>query len=146
MLPAVPSLRTFLALLTVLLAAGGATAAIVFAVQRSHDDVPERLRSCAEDRGAVAVKASESMTSARPDVLAGRRLHERAWTMGQDHAVLMQGADYAVLVVRAPDNPALGGDLLRRVYRDPSPWALVAVERDPVRGVLAGCAQNEQGR
>ena len=146
MLPAVPSLRTFLALLTVLLAAGGATAAIVFAVQRSHDDVPERLRSCAEDGGAVAVKASESMTSARPDVLAGRRLRERAWTMGQDHAVLMQGADYAVLVVRAPDNPALGGDLLRRVYRDPSPWALVAVERDPVRGVLAGCAQNEQGR
>jgi hypothetical protein len=144
--PHVPSVKTSLALLTALLAVGGATAAIVFAVQRSHDDVPERLRSCAEDRGAVAVKASEGMTSARPDVLAGRRLAQRAWTMGQDRAVLLQGVDYAVLVVRAPDNPALGGDLLRRVYRDPSPWALVAVERDPVRGVLAGCAQNEQGR
>jgi hypothetical protein len=144
MLRAVPSVKTFLALLTALLAAGGATAAIVFAVQRSHDGVPERLRSCAEDRGAFAVKASESLASARPDVLAGRRPAQRAWKMGQDHAVLMQGADYAVLVVRAPDNPALGGDLLRRVYRDPSPWALVAVERDPVRGVLAGCAQNER--
>jgi hypothetical protein len=141
----VPSIKTFLALLTALLAAGGATAAIVFAVQRSHDDVPGRLRSCAEDRGAFAVKASEGMTSARPDVLAGRRIAQRAWEMGQDRAVLMQGADYAVLVVRAPDNPALGGDLLRRVYRDPSPWALVAVERDPVRGALAACAQNEQG-
>jgi hypothetical protein len=145
MLRAVPSLKTFLALLTTLLAAGGATAAIVFAVQRSHDAVPESLRSCAEDGGAYAVKASEGMTSARPDVLAGRRLRERTFELGQDRGILMQGADYAVLVVRAPDNPALGGDLLRRVYRDPSPWALVAVERDPVRGVLALCAQNEQG-
>ena len=145
MLRAVPSMRTSLALLTALLAACGAAAAIVFAVQRSHDGVPERLRSCAEDRGAFAVKASESLASARPDVLAGRRVAQRAWKMGQDRAVLLQGADYAVLVVRAPDNPALGGDLLLRVYRDPSPWALVAVERDPVRGALAGCAQNEQG-
>src|SRR4029453_1742346 len=52
--PGVLSLRTFLALLTALLAAGGATAAIVFAVQRSHDSVPERVRSCAEDGGAFA--------------------------------------------------------------------------------------------
>jgi hypothetical protein len=130
--------------LTAVLAVAGATAAIVFAVQRSHDGVPERLRSCAEDRGAFAVKASESMASARPDVLTGRRLAQRTFEMGQDRAVLLQGADYAVLVVRAPDNPALGGDLLRRVYRDPSPWALVAVERDPVRGVLAGCAASER--
>jgi hypothetical protein len=144
MLRAVPSMRTSLALITALLAACGAAAAIVFAVQRSHDGVPERLRSCAEDRGAFAVKASESLASARPDVLAGRRVAQRAWKMGQDRAVLLQGADYAVLVVRAPDNPALDGDLLRRVYRDPSPWALVAVERDPVRGVLAGCAQEER--
>jgi hypothetical protein len=141
--PRVPSLKTFLALLTVLLAAGGATAAIVFAVQRSHDSVPERLRSCAEDRGAYAVKTSESLSSARPDVLAGRRLRARTYALGQDRGVLLQGADYAVLVVRAPNNPELGGDLLRRVYRDPSPWALVAVERDPVRGVLAGCVQQE---
>jgi hypothetical protein len=141
--PRVPSLKTFLALLTALLAAGGATAAIVFAVQRSHDGVPERLRSCAEDRGAYAVKTSESMSSARPDVLAGRRLRARTFALGQDRGVLLQGVDYAVLVVRAPNNPALGGDLLRRVYRDPSPWALVAVERDPVRGVLAGCAARE---
>ena len=53
---------------------------------------------------------------------------------------LLQGADYAVLVVRSPTNPPLPGDLLRSVYRDPSPWALVAVERAPVRGVLARCA------
>jgi hypothetical protein len=120
----------------------GAIAAGVFALQRSHDGVPEKVRACAEDRGAVAVKASEGMTSARPDVLAGRRPLQRAWRLGQDRAVLVQGADYAVLVVRAPSNPGLGGDLLRRVYRDPSPWALVAVERDPVRGVLAGCADD----
>jgi hypothetical protein len=134
------SLRTALAFVVALAAVAGATAAIVFAVQRSHDGVPERVRACAEDRGAIAVKTSETMTSARPDVLAGRRLTQRTWRLGQDRAILMQGVDYAVLVVRAPSNPQPGGDLLLRVYRDPSPWALVAVERDPVRGVLASCA------
>jgi hypothetical protein len=45
-----------------------------------------------------------------------------------------------VLVVRSPNNPPLPADLLTSVYRDPSRWALVAVERAPVRGVLARCA------
>jgi hypothetical protein len=134
------SLRTALALLTALIAAAGATAAIVWALQRSHDGVPERLRSCGEDRGAHAVKTSEGLSSARPDVLAGRRPRTRDFALGQDRAVLLQGADYAVLVVRAPSNPPLPADLLTSVYRDPSPWALVLVERTPVRGVLARCA------
>jgi hypothetical protein len=136
----VPSLKTALAMLVAFAAAAGATAGVVFALQRSHDDVPERVRTCAEDRGAVAVKANEGLSSARPDVLAGSRLPQRSWRLGQDRAVLLQGADYAVLVVRAPSNPELGGNLLRRVYRDPSRWALVVAERDPVRGVLARCA------
>ncbi|MGZ6645784.1 MAG: hypothetical protein ACXVFT_28590, partial [Solirubrobacteraceae bacterium] len=126
------SLRTALALLTALIAAAGATAAIVWAVQRSHDGVPERLRSCGEDRGAHAVKTSEGLASARPDVLAGRRPRARDFRLGQDRAVLLQGADYAVLVVRSPSNPPLPADLLDSVYRDPSPWALVLVERTPV--------------
>ena len=134
------SLKTALALLTALIAAAGATAAIVWAVQRSHDGVPERLRSCGEDRGAHAVKTSEGLASARPDVLAGRRPRARDFHLGQDRAVLLQGADYAVLVVRSPSNPPLPADLLDSVYRDPSPWALVLVERTPVRGVLARCA------
>jgi hypothetical protein len=134
------SLRTALALLTALIAAAGATAAIVWAVQRSHDGVPERLRSCGEDRGAYAVKTTEALSSARPDVLAGRRLRARGFALGQDRAVLLQGADYAVLVVRSPSNPPLPADLLNSVYRDPSPWALVLVERAPVHGVLARCA------
>jgi hypothetical protein len=134
------SLRTALALLVALLAAAGATAAIVWALQRSHDGVPERLRSCAEGRGAHAVKTTEGLASARPDVLAGRRPRARDYALGQDRAVLLQGADYAVLVVRSPNNPPLPTDLLQSVYRDPSPWALVAVERAPVRGVLARCA------
>jgi hypothetical protein len=134
------SLKTALALLTALLAAGAAIAAVVVALQRSHDGVPERLRSCAEDRGAHAVKASEGLAMARPDVLAGVRPPQRAYGLGQDRGVLLQGAGYAVLVVRAPSNPPLPADLLRAVYRDPSPYALVAVERAPVNGVLAACA------
>ncbi len=135
-----PSLKTALALLTALVAVAGATAAIVWALQRSHDGVPGRLRSCGEERGAHAVKTSEGLSSARPDVLAGRRPPARGFALGQDHAVLLQGADYAVLVVRSPSNPPLPADLLNSVYRDPSPWALVLVERAPVRGVLARCA------
>jgi hypothetical protein len=73
-------------------------------------------------------------------VLAGRRLRTRDFALGQDRGVLLQGADYAVLVVRAPSNPPWPADLLNSVYRDPSPWALVLVERTPVRGVLARCA------
>ena len=134
------SLRTALALLTALIAAAGATAAIVWALQRSHDSVPERLRSCGEDRGAHAVKTTEGLSSARPDVLAGRRPRARDFALGQGRAVLLQGADYAVLVLRSPSNPPLPADLLTSVYRDPSPWALVLVERTPVRGVLARCA------
>jgi hypothetical protein len=134
------SLRTALALLTALLAAAGATVAIVWALTRSHDSVPERLRSCVEDRDAHAVKTSEGLASARPDVLAGVRPRERAFDLGQDRGVLLQGSDYAVLVVRSPTNPPLAADLLRAVYRDPSAYALVAVERAPVRGVLAACA------
>jgi hypothetical protein len=136
----VPSLKTALALLTALLAAAAATVAIVWALQRSHDGVPERLRSCAEARGAHAVKTSEGLASARPDVLAGVRPRARDFDLGQDRGVLLQGTDYAVLVVRAPSNPPLADDLLRAVYRDPSAYALVAVERAPVRGVLARCA------
>ena len=138
---AVPSLKTALALLTALLAAAGAAAAIVWALQRSHDGVPDRLRACGEDRGAHAVKTSEGLASARPDVLAGRRPRARDFALGQDRAVLLQGADYAVLVVRAR----------RRTRRCrptcctastaiPVRWALVLVERAPVSGVLARCA------
>jgi hypothetical protein len=136
----VPSLKTALALLILLLAAGAAAAAIVFALQRSHDGVPERVRACAEDQGAFAVKTSEALSAARPDVLAGREPPRRTWRVGQDRAVLIRGADYSVLVVRSPTNPPLPDDLLRSVYRDPSVFALVAVERAPVRGVLARCA------
>jgi hypothetical protein len=136
----VPSLKTALALLTALVAVAGATAAIVWALQRSHDGVPGQLRSCGEERGAHAVETSEGLSSARPDVLAGRQPPARGFALGQDHAVLLQGADYAVLVVRSPSNPPLPADLLNSVYRDPSPWALVLVERAPVRGVLARCA------
>ena len=135
------SLKTALALLTVLLAAAGATAAIVFALQRSHDSVPERVRTCAEDRGAIAVKTSEALGAARPDVLAGREPPRRTWRIGQDRAALVQGADYAVLVVRSPTNPELPARLLRAIYRDPSAYALVVVERAPLHGVLAACAR-----
>jgi hypothetical protein len=133
--------KTVLAAVTAVgMAIAGIVAAAV-AIQRSHDGVPGSMRACAERAGAIAVKARDGLGAARPDVLAGRRLPQRSWPMGHDRATLLQGADYAVLVVRAPRNPPLGSDVLRRVYRDPSAWALVAVERDPLRGALADCVR-----
>jgi hypothetical protein len=131
--------KAALALFAVLVLAAGA--AVGFALHRTRDPVPERVRECVERAGADTVKARESLGAARPDALAGRRLPARTMRIGDDRALLMQGADYAVLVVRSGSNPPLGTDPLRAVYRDPSPWALVAVERDPVRGVLARCAR-----
>jgi hypothetical protein len=116
-------------------------AAAVVAIQRSHDGVPGSLRACAERAGAFTVRGRDGMGAARPDLLAGRTLPQRSWRIGHDRATLLQGADYAVLVLRAPKNPPLGKGILRAVYRDPSAWALVAVERDPIRGVLAGCVR-----
>jgi hypothetical protein len=126
------------ALAAIAMAVAGIVAAAV-AIQRSHDSVPGSMRACAERAGAAAVTAREGLTAARPDVLARRRLPQRSWRMGHDRATLLQGADYAVLVIRTPRNPPLDRDALRRIYRDPSAWALVAVERDPLRGALAGC-------
>jgi hypothetical protein len=133
--------KTVLAALTAVLGLGLAIAAVVFAVQRSHDSVPGDVRACAEDKGASAARTRESLGALRPDVLAGLKPPTRLWRAGDDRVAVLQGADYAVLVVRVPTDPGLGGDLLRRLYTDPSRWALVAVERDPVRGVLAGCAR-----
>jgi hypothetical protein len=93
----------------------------------------------------VAVTTRESLGVARPDALARARLPSRSWRVGDDRAVLLQGADYAVLVVRSSANPPLGRNPLEPVYRDPSVWALVAVERDPLRGVLAACVRRDQG-
>ena len=116
-----PSLKTALALLIALAAAAGAIVAVVFALQRSHDGVPERLRSCAEARGAHAVKTSEGLASARPTCSPACSLARVPSRLGQDRAVLLQGADYAVLVVRSPTNPPLPGNLLLQRLPRPQP-------------------------
>jgi hypothetical protein len=136
--------KTALAALTAIVAAAGMAVAVVFAISRAHDAVPGRLRGCAERSGAVAVTTRESLGVARPDALARARLPSRSWRVGDDRAVLLQGADYALLVVRSSANPPLGGNPLEPVYRDPSEWALVAVER-PLRGILAACVRRDQG-
>jgi hypothetical protein len=135
--------KTVLAALTAVLAAGAAIGAVVVTLHRSRDAVPGDLRSCVERHGAFAVTARGSLVAVRPDLLAGARPPVRTWTAGEDRVAVLQGADYAVLVLKVPTNPGLGGNLLRRVYDDPSDWALVAVERDPVRGVLARCVRGQ---
>jgi len=136
--------KTVLAALTTLLAAAGMVVAVAWAIGRAHDAVPGRLRGCAEEAGAVAVTTREALALARPDALARAQLPSRSWRVGNDSATVLQGPGYGVLVVRSSANPPLGADPIARVYRDPSDWALVAVERAPLHGALARCVRADR--
>jgi hypothetical protein len=130
--------------LFVLLAAGAGTALVV-ALNRSRDTLPERLEACVRDAGGHQIRGREGLAVARPDLIARRLRVTRTYAFGRDRGLLMRGRGYAVLVVRAPKNPPLEPDPARALYADPSLFAYVGVERTPVRGVLDGCARQIGG-
>jgi hypothetical protein len=55
--------------------------------------------------------------------------------------VFLQGSGYRLLVLAGRKSPPLDGDLPLRIYERTNEFALVARERDPMRGVLAGCVE-----
>lgn len=128
------------ALLVLAVVAVVVTLAVV--IRGSRDTIPGEIADCVRDRGGRTTKGSEGLALARPDVQAGHLRRAARYDLGRDEGVLLRGSGgYAVLVVRAPGNPPLAGDLARRVFQDPSAFALVAAEADPVRGVLDACAR-----
>jgi hypothetical protein len=121
--------------------AAAATVAFVLAFSGSHDATPGKVRDCVRRGGARVIRGQEGLAFALGDVEAGRLKQARRYRLGDDRAVLMSGRGYAVLVVGVASGPPLGGDLARRAYLQTADFAVVATERDPVRGVLDGCAR-----
>lgn len=119
----------------------GAVAAIVLAVGSARDPVPGALKDCVRENEATLVRGPEGLQPVRDDLL-GRRLvpdgPPRA--AGRNEVVILRGTSARVLVLASPrgaqlDVPELG----TAVYADPSRYGVVAVERDPMRGVLERC-------
>ena len=131
--------------LLVLLAAGAITA-FVFAFSRTHDPVPEKLKTCVTDAGGRVIMGQENLGFALPDIEAGRLKVSRRYRLGHDRAALLPGDGYAVLVLTTPSGPPLGGDLARRAYLRTPDFPVVATEVAPVHGVLDRCARAQAHR
>jgi hypothetical protein len=124
----------------------GALAAGVVAVVGSHDTAPDDVEACVRDAGGRVIEGREGLAFARADIERGLLRRVRSYRLGDDRAVLLRGARYAVLVVGIPGGPPLDrSDLARRLYAETASFATVATERAPVRGVLDRCARRAGG-
>ena len=108
----------------------------------SHDTPPDEVEACVEDLGASVILGQEGLAFARDDIERGRLRVTRRYRLDDDRALLLAGSGYRVLVVGVPGGPPLGGaDLPVRLYTETASFAVVATERDPLRGVLDRCAR-----
>lgn len=130
-----------------LLALGAAAVLTVFvlAVVRTHDDVSDDLTTCIQNGDAAVVRGTDLLGPLRADLAndAPPRVVKR-YALGDNRAVLLEGTGYRVLALDGRGGPRLDGDLALRIYDRTADFALVAVERDPLTGVLAGCAALEE--
>jgi hypothetical protein len=123
-----------------------AAAAAVLAIGSTRDPVPGAIKDCVREGGATVVRGQEGLQPVRDDLLA-RALRPEAppVAVGQDRAVVLAGARARVLVVATPRGASLDvPDLPTTLYADPSRFSVVAVEVDPVRGLLARCVRAAQ--
>jgi hypothetical protein len=111
----------------------------------SHDTPPDEVEACVEELGGKVILGREGLAFARGDIERGRLRVTRRYRLDDDRALLLAGGDYRVLVVGVPGGPSLGGaDLPLRLYTETASFAVVATERDPLRGVLDRCAQRSR--
>ena len=125
----------------VVLGAVGAVAAIALAVGSTRDTVPNDVKDCVREGGGVIVRGQEGLQPVRGDLLA-RALRPAGppRAVGRNRAVLLEGSRARVLVVASPRGASLDvPDLPTTLYSDPSRFSVVALERDPVRGLLTRC-------
>ena len=108
----------------------------------SHDTPPDEVEACVEDLGGSVILGQEGLAFAREDIARDRLRTVRRYRLDDDRALLLEGRGYRVLVVGVPGGPPLSGaDLPVRLYTQTSSFAVVATERDPLRGVLDRCAR-----
>jgi hypothetical protein len=102
-----------------------------------HDTPPDEVEACVEDLGGSVIGGQEGL-----DIERSRLRTVRRYRLDDDRALLLQGRGYRVLVVGVPGGPSLAGaDLPVRLYTQTASFAVVATERDPLRGVLDRCAR-----
>lgn len=121
------------------LAAVGAIVALVVAISSTQNAVPDRMKECLRDAGLTLAKGPESVGPLRRDVQAGRDLAPRTRTLGEDTAVLVSQPDYALVVLRVPDNPPVDDELLRKVAEDPAQFSVVALAPRTLSRIPAAC-------
>lgn len=114
---------------------------LVLAIVRTHDDVADDLVRCVENGDAGVVRGPDLLGPLRADLANGQPPRiVRRYRLGENGAVLLEGGGYRILALDGRNGPPLDGDVALRIFERTSDFAVVAVERDPLRGVLAGCA------
>ncbi len=114
----------------------------VLVVAANRDPVPDALRTCVLDGGAgVILSEGDLGAQVRSDLEAGAVEERERFPVGEDTAVLLEGANYRLLVLLGRGSPAPDGNLPLQVYDRASEFALVAREIDPQKNLLRGCAR-----
>lgn len=125
-----------------LLALASALTVVVFvlAVASTKDDLPGDLRKCVLRGQAQVVHGPANLGPARPEIAAGTLTRVRTLKKGKDTVMVLQGRQFRLLVLADAKAPPLTGDLPKRLYEHADAYPLVALEVDPLKGVLSGCA------
>jgi hypothetical protein len=112
----------------------------VLAVGGSKDDLPGDLRDCVKRGQAAVVHGPASLGAARREIAAKSLTKVNTIQNGEDTVIVMRGSSFRLLVLANASSPTLSGDLPKRLYERADEYPLVALEVDPVKGVLSGCA------
>lgn len=126
----------------VALMAVGAVVGLVVAIRGTRDPVPARVQACVRKSDAELARGPINLQAARPEVETHDVRVVRRYRLGQDDAVLMAGVRFRLLVLGGRKSPPLSGDLALEAYRNTGAFPVVAIEIDPVRGQLDGCARS----
>ncbi|MCW3013244.1 MAG: hypothetical protein JWO02_336 [Solirubrobacterales bacterium] len=112
----------------------------IVAVSGSKDDLPGDIRDCVKRGGAGVVHGPANLGVARAEIDAGTLRRDRHLRKGDDTVIVLSGQRFRLLVLANASSPTLAGDLARRLYERADEYPLVALERDPVKGILYGCS------
>ncbi|MCW2999421.1 MAG: hypothetical protein JWN65_2970 [Solirubrobacterales bacterium] len=117
----------------------------ILAVSSTKDDLPGDIRACVKRGGAAVVKGPANLGIARREIDAGTLKRDRQVRKGEDTVIVLSGQRFRLLVLANASSPTLAGDLPRRLYERADEYPLVALETDPVKGVLQGCSSIAAG-
>ena len=114
----------------------------ILVIGANRDPVPDALRECVLGGGAgVVLSEGDLGAQVRSDLEADAVRELSRSPVGDDTAILLQGANYRLLVLMGRGSPAPDGNLPQQIYDRASEFALVAREVDPQKNLLRGCVR-----